>query len=565
MAFVTYREKKIIPAPFISVQKQYVKSAGGTKIASHPDSASERRDNIIGAEFTIQISGTIVASMMGSPQIDGSLYSGGSYPPGKDLPQPEETIEPLNPTPPGPSEIDKQRFNRIMKMQQSLRWLFGKDGHFLEIDDGLGNEVFKCIVRRVESIEFSEANKGENWTDRCEYTISLVTDKIENSGHPLCPLGEDDEDHLDNLPKDENGDEIFLEEATETWAVEPQEEGSDGNSPYTFMVNHTVNAKGKRVYNGAGVVTSEAWKEAEKWVKTKIMSGGGDPQSITGSQQNIVTLGTTGLNLSGYTPYNRMRSENVDEMEGTYSITEAILLAKENTIENYSVAVRISQQTGLTTISLDGSIRGLDDNSDELDMYNESNDPNIKYTNALAKHASIGKLARAQAVATLLTPSVTLNPIAISSSITHDKVGGNVQYGTEYNNRPSACIAGARSENINVQFSGGEDVFAVIAVIGRSNGPVMQDMNTVKTGKVSISIDAVMPVVLYDDGCSEVTDSVCGLKPGTTGLIESLRDEAIVCHPSGTGSDTFKESDSESWNVISGRYTRNVTYVIKTC
>jgi len=127
------------------------------------------------------------------------------------------------------------------------------------------------------------------------------------------------------------------------------------------------------------------------------------------------------------------------------------------------------------------------------------------------------------------------------------------------------CISGARSESINVSFSGGEDVFAVIAVIGRSNGPIMQDMNTVKEGKVSISIDATMPIKTYGASCSTLKDDVCSGKPSTTSLIEDLRDKAITCHPNGTGTDTWKESDSETWNVRTGRYSRNTTYVIKTC
>ena len=96
MAFVIYDGKKIVPAPFISVQKEYVKSAGGTKITGHtglPDAPKKREGNIIGSNYTIQISGTLVASMLGSPQIDGTFYDGSGYPDaGKKLPQAEETL-----------------------------------------------------------------------------------------------------------------------------------------------------------------------------------------------------------------------------------------------------------------------------------------------------------------------------------------------------------------------------------------------------------------------------------------------------------------------------------------
>lgn len=561
MAFVIYDEKKIIPAPFISVQKEYVKSAGGTKITGHtglPDAPKKREGNIIGSNYTIQLSGTLVASMMGSPGIDGSFYDGSNYPnAGKDLPQSEESLS--------GDDLDKQRFNRLMKMQQSLRWLFSEDGHFFEIDDGLGNEVFKCIIREIQSIEFSEADRGENWTDRCEYTITMVADEILSSGHPLCPLGEDvKENDPKNLPKDISGNDIYLAEATENWSVEPQEEGSDEDSPYTFLVNHQVTATGKRVYDGAGVVSSEAWEEAEKWVETKITSAGGaDPQSITSNQQNTITLGTTGLNLSGYLPYNRMRSENVDEMLGSYSVTETFLLAKENSIETFSLSLKASQSTGLTTISLQGEVRGLDDNEEQLDVYNKIVEPNVKYSNSLAKFITINLYLRAQTFAT--SKSITLNPTELSKNESHDKVSGNISYTIEFDNRPTNCISGSRSESIGVSFSGGEDVFAVIGVVGRASGPVMQDMNTVKQKKVSITIDATMDVLTYNSSCSDLITHVCSGKPSTTSIIEDLRDKAITCHPNGAGTDTWKESDSESWNVRTGRYSRNTTYVIKAC
>jgi len=558
MAFVIYNGKKLIPAPFVSISKEYVKAAGGSKITNHPDGVvKERQDNIIGSQYRISISGTLVASMMGSPQVDGTLYSGTEYPPGQSQPKAETTLDEPN--------LDKKRFKSIMFAQQSVRHLFAEDGYFLEIDDGLGNEAFKCIISNVESIEFSEAQRGENWTDRCEYTINLVADQMFLAGHPLCTEGEDDKDGggKNNLPKDESENDIYLSEASENWSVEPQEEGSDENSPYTFLVTHSLSATGKRVYDGSGSVTSEAWEEAEKWIKTKIMAGGsGDPQSLTTNQQSIIALGTTGLNLSGYLPYNRMRTENVDELQGTFTVSETFLLSKENTIESFSLSSKTSAQSGLTSISIEGNVRGLDDQGDELDMYNKTDEPNIKYTNALAKFGAIVLYTRAQTFAT--SKGITLNPEVLSQNETHDKVGGTVNYSAEFDNRPTTCISGARTESINVQFTGGEDVFAIIPVIGRSNGPIMQDMNTVKEGKVTITIEALMNPATYGTNCNSMVNSVC-TRPSTDSVLDDFREKAISCHTNGTGTHTFKESDNESFNVRTGRYTRSTTFVIKTC
>ena len=164
-----------------------------------------------------------------------------------------------------------------------------------------------------------------------------------------------------------------------------------------------------------------------------------------------------------------------------------------------------------------------------------------------------------------------LNPETLSSSVSHNRIGGTINYTYEYDNRPLNCIDGARTENISITYSGGEDVFAIIPVIGKTDGPVMQDINTKKEKRVAINIDAVMdvPNVYVDEdttACGDdeasMTAAVCTSMPDTDDLMISLRDAAVTCRG---GTDQFKDNDSESWNFKTGRYTRNTSFVIKTC
>ena len=89
-------------------------------------------------------------------------------------------------------------------------------------------------------------------------------------------------------------------------------------------------------------------------------------------------------------------------------------------------------------------------------------------------------------------------------------------------------------------------------------------MNTVKEGKVTITIEALMNPATYGTNCNSMVNSVC-TRPSTDSVLDDFREKAISCHTNGTGTHTFKESDNESFNVRTGRYTRSTTFVIKTC
>jgi hypothetical protein len=248
MASITYRSQRIIPCPFISYSKDYIKNTGGSVMvtgsastsssipgvaddeensrdANQSSPAMHRKsdDHIIGVTHNITLRGTLVAGMKGSPNIDlpdnvfNTFYDASMklYPGGGASPTTENLAIPT----------DKNGFRAIMRMQDSLRGLFAEDGHLFEINDQNEETVMSAVVR-VTGIEFSEAEAGENWTSRCDYTITLESDRIYRAS-AFGGEGEDaKEGGFDNLPKDIYGNEIYLREASENWSIEPQEEGS---------------------------------------------------------------------------------------------------------------------------------------------------------------------------------------------------------------------------------------------------------------------------------------------------------------------------------------------------
>ena len=512
---------------------------------SSPAMHRKSDDHIIGVTHNITLRGTLVAGMKGSPNIDlpdnvfNTFYDASMklYPGGGASPTTENLAIPT----------DKNGFRAIMRMQDSLRGLFAEDGHLFEINDQNEETVMSAVVR-VTGIEFSEAEAGENWTSRCDYTITLESDRIYRAS-AFGGEGEDaKEGGFDNLPKDIYGNEIYLREASENWSIEPQEEGSKAmdlaglssatsepqspffeDHPYTFRITHTINAVGKRVYGGnaahqtgsysnpaGGSVTSEAWEEAKKWVQTKLgMTENKKKELLRGmgiTGANSIQLDNPGstqdeFSQNKYGEYNRLRTENIDEYGGSYSVTETWILSKDPYIEDFSVSMRTSNQQGIVTISMDGNIRGLDNNSDtnqtgasgtkeytagyqgeSSSIYNNSADGkgiddkhiynrnvNSKMVNALERFNRINffqrahfylqyflkeNLPRTNNTAPFTTSSTysdgttirglciypsVLHPMPVSKSATINPVSGTVNYQVEFDNSPRTTIYAAQT------------------------------------------------------------------------------------------------------------------------
>src|SRR5690606_4343088 len=150
---VSYGENKLIPAPLVVMNKQYVKGGDGTNI---------------GSTFTVTLNGTLVA-WKGSPTASGTFWTNSGYPP-------DESI------------VSDSRHKALLRKQEALRRLFSQEGLSLEFTPWDGGAALKCNPR-VISIDFPEGM----WFDRCEYTITLEADNILGL---INPEGEDNFDYF---------------------------------------------------------------------------------------------------------------------------------------------------------------------------------------------------------------------------------------------------------------------------------------------------------------------------------------------------------------------------------
>ena len=512
---IYYDSKKIVPAPFVSVQKNYDRAGDGHKI---------------GSRFNIVVKGTLLACK-GSPNSAGQFYTGSGYPPDSFEP------DPLVNTP------DK-RLKSLEGKMQGLRTLFARDGKSFEIQPYDGSAPLKCYPR-VQSVEFEDGERNGFWYDFVKYTITLEADEMFGI-NTTDNSGQEDSTYNEDFFKDASGTKLYLQDVSESWQLEVIEDAPENvDNPYTFRLTHSISAKGKRTYDDSGLV-SEGWEQAKRWVTTRL---GLDTDYLIGT--DAIQLGVDVL------AFNHIRQENTDKFDGSYSVTENWIISKSNTREDFTVSTETSVETNLTTVNVEGEVIGLDTRNTSYAI-TES-----KWTAALAKFTAL----TAGVTNTIFTRAQTysgasLNSTALRASVGKNPNTGRINYSYSYDTRPTNCVSGALSEKIDITDQNPGDVFASIPIIGRAAGPLLQDMATVTERKRTVNIDLVMPV---STGCFTSIAGVTALMaaaPTTQvdNIISAFRGDLAL-----TYNQIFKESDQPHWEPRAGRYSRSVTWTFQNC
>lgn len=479
-----YNNKRIIPAPLITINKNYSR-VNGTKV---------------GSLFNINIAGVVVA-YKGSPSSSGVFWTVGGYPT-------DEII------------TSDSRLGAMFRKQEALRELFSTDGYTLEFQSADGTAPIKCNPRWGQ-LTFQEGI----WHDLCNYSIEAECDVLYINGEEV---GEDEFTE-------------YISEAGESWQIETDERAEGLGLPNTFRLTHTVNAVGKNFYDETGTLVKPSWQQARDYVLPRL---GIDSAVLTSS----------GVPIKGYhSGYNHVRGENLDEVNGSYSVTETWLLASGTALEEFTINTRKSIDSALTEVNIEGNIVGLEERNSSMDITTN------KYDNAVTKWTEVSGLlyTRAQSYSGISL----LNIVPQNYTLARNPVTGTINYSYAFDTRKSNCVNGALSEIVSVTNSWDVDVFAAIPVIGRTAGPVLQAINTKQAKTRGLNIDLVMESP-ESDGCGESNWRTL-LITNNPRLTASTNIQAIVdaVNPSNNGATkTFLSKQDETWNPRTGQYTYNAEW-----
>ena len=347
------------------------------------------------------------------------------------------------------------------------------------------------------------------------------------------------------------GNTFSLSSAEETWEVAEDSQrtftGStlSGTPLKTFTITHTVNATGY-IKSLNTTYQKSAWSEAKDWVLTRLVSAPDAtiskdmadkdrftdfiPVYMGASSADFIDLGT-----EEYYNHNRVATSNL--AGGSYSVTETWFVSKESVTHDIELGYDLSEdQTASVTVN--GTIAGLSTSSFESKQEN-------KITQA--EDVLDGVLEQAYALASTFFNTVkedgagTLTNNILTKSVTKSPVAGTIAYSVNFSDKEKesddtiteTLTVTDDNENRTVQ------VVAIIAVIGKADGPIFQDMGTTPERKRNVSIDWTMK--------KDKRDS----KPTTEALVA-----ANAYKPTGA----YELSRTESWTPANGSYTLNIDW-----
>jgi len=382
----------------------------------------------------------------------------------------------------------------------------------------------------IKSITFSPST--DNWSETADYSIELewYGEELYNSNYSL-------------------------DTASETWdlALDTQSKyyslnlpnNTGDNNMYLFSLSHNVSAKGSKKANQI------PWQEARRWVVSRLGFQTGE----------VSSSGVFNLNAISFSGWNHSRTQQKSEQEGTFGVQETWLVANTGlqnnagaAIEDFTTSISYDIQEDLTSVSINGSVQGLE----QVSYGSSPTGYSIlrsTYENASGYWLNIKPKLWGRACA--LSENYNLNPIPLNYNIGYNPTKGSISYTYSFNDRPCNLVTGSLSESITVNDTNPVDVFAEVVILGRKKGPILQSQGTVTSSKRNVNIEVTFPKATV---CS-VTGAVLQKPTSEVNVILCELYKQI----SGVGVQIYKNNDSESWDFKKGKYSRNVEWTYVPC
>jgi hypothetical protein len=449
-----------------------------------------------------------------------------------------------------PIDRNKAGLTTVFSDVNSLRDAFAQDFRLLLLQC---NEDAPLISGYPKVIGIDTTHAGDNYVQRSDYTITLelpsLTGSVSESGGIACNgsvMGDISASGLLSVTDDFTVE--FLDERI----------GGDisiaafGSIPSVFSIQRTLAAQGDSRPCGDGTYV-EPWERAKNYVGANL----GLTYAMTGLS-NLMCV--AGMNLS-----NNFRSISVNKSDGSVSSTETWIAytGEAAATEEFEISTERSLEDPLTSVTVNGTIQGL--TTIDYSLCPPTGVP--KFNNALTKWTNVsGALAsRAQAVYNSLpahsgNPAGSLNIIPLTEGLGYNIVGGTVTYNYSYNDRPVNCYSGALKETITFSYTEPNDIFASLTILGRSQGPLLQDISTVGPRTRSISIDAIIPITPCDFDTAMDTNRFLDPPPEYDTLVDSYRTLLNFKYET-----VFVSSYTKGWEPKAGHFTLNKSWTVGDC
>jgi hypothetical protein len=402
---------------------------------------------------------------------------------------------------------------------------------------GLGNKI-KYLDARITSIELPEQNETAGVQNQ-EYTIQFEAYQDGSVGTNA------------NDPGGTTQPTYNLSSVEESWDLNPAEDrysyggnNAEGTRYKTYTLTHTISATGLKKFNGGSV--DEAWKQAKDFVNSVEVN---DPTTtitrntlgLTGSS-NLDVLNDFGHTLTGYEAYDRVRTVSSDVSAGSYTVTDMWVLAQgsDKAVIDMELSLDNSNMEAANMVTISGIVTGLDTGGIST--------TEGKYANAKAAYNTLSDtfftVANAFHIEELGTGFAANQPLKnteYSKTLGINKVMGTISFSVSFNDRKTEHDD-VIEDTIQVDDNGGTDVVAIIGVLLKTDGPVIQNMKTVTEKRKSVTYTAKMKTDKREDRPTH----------GLSVLTDYQPDKSYL------------STNTESWNKITGDYVLTLEWVYAT-
>lgn len=369
-----------------------------------------------------------------------------------------------------------------------------------------------------------------------------------------------------------------LRSATETLDIKREEDSfsylnhniDTETSPYfAYTITHTISAEGIINHKDSREAFEEAYNYVESKKKDSLAVSDKDVFNRNlFSTVNQRTLGVSGQpsivvddgQINQYSEYNKVRTCSSDVVGGSYSITTIFFLSRENSLiditGNYN-----RDESGESSISVEGTIKGLSTLNPTAVQHDKIAQARITYVNIagdLGPSSKIYKFAldiygRYQ----IDKSGVALRDKPLNYSFGENKGAGTISFNVSYKVAPSALVAlltgitGALVATATItdknRFMAGydENVIVTIPIIGRSAGPILQNMSTTnertRTALIDVTLEQKYRTPINDLVRSQTLAQVASYAP--------------------SGARVYIRQFNENWDWTAGKYQGTLEWV----
>lgn len=450
------------------------------------------------------------------------------------------------------------RQGKLFDIQKELLFSSVNQQGILDIDayGGTSELLFNNAV--LQSVDAAEADESSMGTQNQPYSFTFVS--VDGDGTLSPEVGK--------------GSAIkWIESFEESWDVSVEAtysgtftgDDADTKTDYkTYTISHTISAQAiidHAVDNITDNNPQMSYTKAKAFVEERLVDNPLPTAAQIVADPTLATLMqdergvAVGLDVpTGFTAYNHVRQRSQSIAAGSYNVTDTWVASKYPAIYTVEYSYNGDVSAEYDTVDVNLTAEGFDTKHPETD---ETQD---KYTNALINWTNI-KTAAQRGAATFYTTTGGTGTLrtGVLRSVTemHNETDGNLSFSCTLDdatiNYPGEGVV---SESLSITYDNtdaGNNIVAIIPVLAKADGPVIQDMGTTNEKSVSVALDLQMD----KENRTNTPDTLTAAQVDAGETRGNATQVVEAYKPAGS----YRRSRSENWNPYNGQYNLSMDWV----